>query len=109
MVATSTELDEIIKSFVDALEARIRVEAIILFGSYARDTAYEQSDIDLAVVSPDFESVPMYRRQEIIADLTFREDGRVSAVGYPSSEYNSPSPYAFLSEIVRTGKVVYPP
>jgi predicted nucleotidyltransferase len=108
MVATSTELDEIVKGFVEALKVRIRVEAIILYGSYARDTAYDQSDIDLAVISPDFEGVPMYHRQEIIADLTYKEDGRVSPIGYPSSEYHRPRQDAFLAEIVRTGSVVYP-
>jgi predicted nucleotidyltransferase len=108
MVATSTEIDGIIQSFAVALMARIRVEAIILYGSYARGTAYEQSDVDIAVISPDFEGVPMYRRQEVIADLTYREDARLSAIGYPSSEYHRPKPYAFLAEIVRTGRVVYP-
>ena len=108
MVATSTELDEIIDRFVGALEAEIAVEAIVLYGSYARGTAYELSDIDVAIISSDFEGVPMYRRQEIIADLTFRQDGRISPIGYPSSEYHAPAPQSFLSEIVRTGKVVYP-
>jgi predicted nucleotidyltransferase len=81
MVATTADLDEIIKSFIDALQEKITVDAIVLYGSYARGTAYELSDIDLAVISSDFEGVPMHRRQEIIADLTFHRD----AVAVPKS------------------------
>jgi predicted nucleotidyltransferase len=109
MVASTAELNEIVSDFVRRLESGIRVEAIVLYGSYARGTAYEDSDIDLAVISPDFERVPLYRRQEIIADLTLHRADGISPIGYPSSEYHNPGPHSFLREIIRTGKVVYPP
>lgn len=109
MVASTTELEHAITDFAHRLESGIEVEAIILYGSYARGTAYDESDIDVAVISPSFEGVPMYRRQEMIADLTLRRDARIAPIGYPPSEYHNPSPHAFLSEIIRTGKVVYRP
>lgn len=109
MVATTSELEHAIYDFARRLEAGIKIEAILLYGSYARGTPYDQSDVDLAVVSPDFEGMPMYRRQQTIARLTVRRDGRISPLGYPSSEYRNPAPHSFLGEIVRTGKVVYPP
>ena len=109
MVATTSELEHVIEDFAGRLEAVISIEAIVLYGSYARGTAYEDSDIDLAVISPDFEAVPVYRRQRTIAKHTLRRDGRISPIGYASSEYHDPAPQSFLSEIVRTGKVVYPP
>ena len=108
MVASTAELNEIILDFVRQLESSIKVEAIVLFGSYARGNAYEDSDIDLAVISPDFEGVPMYRRQEIIADLTFTRPSGISPLGYAPSQYHSPEPHSFLGEIIRTGRVVYP-
>ncbi len=44
-----------IKRLIAALgEENINVERAILFGSYARGTATEWSDIDVALVSPDF-------------------------------------------------------
>lgn len=109
MVATATELERAIAEFVGRLEAFIKVEAIVLYGSYARGTAYDQSDIDIAVISPDFEDLPVNKRQEIIADLSIRTDHRISPIGYPSSEYHNPGPHSFLREIIRTGKVVYAP
>jgi predicted nucleotidyltransferase len=97
----------VINDFAQRLQQGIKIEALVLYGSYARGTAYDQSDIDLAVISPDFEGVPMSRRQEIIADLTYRRDGRISPIGYSPSEYHNPGRHSFLGEIIRTGRVVY--
>jgi predicted nucleotidyltransferase len=108
VVATTLELENVFEDFAKRLEAGITVEAIVLYGSYARGNAYEGSDIDVAVISPDFEGVPTYLRQRTIAKHSLRRDGRISPIGYASSEYHDPPPYSFLAEIVRTGKVVYP-
>jgi predicted nucleotidyltransferase len=85
----------------------IKVDAVVLYGSYANGTADEDSDIDVAVISADFEGVPLWRRQEIIADLTLPRDRRLAPIGYPSSEYHNPGRHSFLREIIRTGRVVY--
>jgi uncharacterized protein len=107
MVATEAELESAIRDFRERLERGIRVEAIVLFGSYARGTAHEWSDVDLAVISPDFEGVPINRRQETIADLTHHRAPNLSPIGYPTSEYRDPGRHSFLREIIRTGRVVY--
>ena len=107
MVATATELSTAITDFVRRLQEGLPVEAVVLYGSYVHSNPHDWSDIDLAVVSPDFESVPMWRRQEIIASLTLERDRRIAPIGYPSSEYHNPGRHSFLREIIRTGKVVY--
>jgi len=109
MVTSATELSRSIDEFISLLKKGLRIEAVVLFGSHARGTAYEDSDIDLAVISPDFEGVPLWRRQIMIADLSVRRPRDISPIGYPSSEYLDPGPQSFLSEILRTGRVVYPP
>ncbi|MBI4498803.1 MAG: nucleotidyltransferase domain-containing protein [Chloroflexi bacterium] len=93
--------------FVISLSRQIRVEALILFGSYVNGTPDEWSDFDVAVISPDFEGLPLWQRQDIIARLTVKRDRRLAPIGYPSSEYHHPGPHSFLREILRTGKVVY--
>jgi predicted nucleotidyltransferase len=107
MVTTAAELNEAIEDFVRRLQTGIRVEALILYGSHAAGKAREWSDIDLAVISPDFESVPMNERQRLISKLTFERVSRVEPIGYPSSEYHNPGRHSFLREIIRTGRVVY--
>ena len=51
------EILEKLRAFQTALEKEgIRVEKIILYGSRAAGACHEDSDIDVAVVSPDFGS-----------------------------------------------------
>lgn len=107
MVTTATDLDKIISDFVALLSRATRVEAVVLYGSYANGSPDEWSDIDIAVVSPDFEGVPMWERQRIISRATVDRDSSLSPIGYPSSEYHNPGPHSFLREIIRTGRVVY--
>jgi len=108
MVATSAELDKAINDFAERLEKGIRIEAILLFGSYAQGTAHDDSDIDLAVISPDFEGMAINERQAIIAKLTAHRIADLSPLGYPSSAYHNPGQHSFLREIIRTGRVIYP-
>jgi uncharacterized protein len=46
----------------------LRVSEIVLFGSHARGQAHESSDVDLAIVSGDFEGKTIFERAELMAD-----------------------------------------
>ncbi len=46
-------------------EQGIPIEAVYLFGSWAKDRASEYSDIDLAIVSTAFEGVTFYDRRKL--------------------------------------------
>ena len=108
MVTTQAEVEKAISHFIEDLQKGIRVEAVVLYGSHVHGRPHEWSDIDIAVISPDFEGLPINERQEIISGLTWRErDGRIEPIGYPSSEYHNPGRHSFLREIIRTGRVVY--
>ncbi len=107
MVTKFAEVEVGISDFVEQLRRGLDIEAVILFGSYAAGTPGEWSDIDLAVLSPDFEGLPIWRRQEMIARLTVHRFPGLSPIGYPSSEYHNPGPHSFLREIIRTGRVVW--
>jgi uncharacterized protein len=107
VVTTATELENAISDFIQSLLKGLRVDAVVLYGSYAHGTPHEWSDIDLAVISPDFEGVPIWKRQEMIAHLTVHRCRDIAPIGYPSSEYHNPGRHSFLREIIRTGRVVY--
>jgi uncharacterized protein len=107
VVANAVELDRIIDDFRERVSEGLTIEALVLYGSYACGVPNDDSDIDLAIVSPDFEGVGMSRRQEILAHLAFDADARISPIGYPSSAYHSPGPHSFVREIINTGRVVY--
>ena len=107
MATATTELEQGIQDFVHKLKKGVRVEAVILYGSHAHGTLHSGSDVDLAVISPDFEGLPLWQRQEAIARVTVHRYPGLSPLGYPSSEYHNPGRHSFLGEIIRTGKVVY--
>lgn len=107
MVTSEVDVTSRIDEFRERLYSAIAVEAIVLFGSHARGEPREWSDIDLAVISPDFEGLSQWDRQDAIAKSTVGRPHRIAPIGYSSSEYHNPGRHSFLREIIRTGKVVY--
>lgn len=108
MVGTTPEIDQSIQEFGQRLAQRIRVDRILLFGSRARGEALHESDIDLAVISPDFGEMPFIRRLEFLA----RHWGYgpwAECFGYTPEELETAEELSFPGEIRRTGKVVFPP
>ena len=65
-----------------ALERRgIRVGEVYLFGSHARGDYLKSSDIDLLVVSEDWEGIPFLKRLDIVNEVIWRENlGNVEAL-----------------------------
>jgi predicted nucleotidyltransferase len=58
MAEVPDKILKIVDSFVkNAKENNISIEQAVLFGSYAKGIQSEWSDIDLAVVSSDFEGI----------------------------------------------------
>ena len=96
---------DVVRSVVNRLEPGIPVSKVILFGSYASNSPKKWSDIDIAIVSPCFSGVPIWRRQELLAESLPEADVRLSPIGYSPEELSKPTP--FLREIIRTGRVVY--
>ena len=105
MVATNVEIADVVQAIVTELQPRISVDKVILFGSYASGTPKRWSDIDIAIVSPSFSNVPIWRRQEFLAESLPDADVRLSPIGYSPEELSKPT--LFLREIMRTGRVVY--
>ncbi|MCG2735737.1 MAG: nucleotidyltransferase domain-containing protein, partial [Candidatus Methanoperedenaceae archaeon] len=53
-----------IEKFLKMVKEIIRVEKVIVFGSRARGDYLVDSDVDLIMVSRDFEGVPFYERMD---------------------------------------------
>ena len=47
---------EIVQKYVEKICENYKVYAIILFGSYAKGTEHEDSDIDIAIITDDIEN-----------------------------------------------------
>lgn len=102
----------LVKPLVDSLESRrILVDAIYLFGSYARGEARSFSDIDLIVVSPSFVAKSVLRRYALVGTaigaLTDQLMEPIDVLPLTPKEFQHPEPGGFLESIRRDLKVLY--
>ncbi|MBI5300308.1 MAG: nucleotidyltransferase domain-containing protein [Deltaproteobacteria bacterium] len=102
-------LNDVIKKYVDALfKAGIHPEQILLYGSYAKGTADEWSDIDLAIISEDFASISPIQRLELLALATRGLKAPIEAIGYTSQEIAERGKDSILwEEIQNNHRVLY--
>ena len=96
-------IGEIVRRIVDAVDP----EAVVLFGSHARDNAGRQSDLDLLVVAESSE--PRHRRAACLygtlSDILLPMDILV----YTPEEVHEWSgvPQAFVTTALREGRALY--
>ncbi|MFQ5636493.1 MAG: nucleotidyltransferase domain-containing protein [bacterium] len=77
----------ILKKYITELEkSGIHIKSAFLFGSYAHGRIHEWSDIDIALVSDDFEGVRFYDREKI-AEVTLNIDSRISPLPYKTEDF----------------------
>ena len=104
MAATGQEIKSIVGRYKNMLtRLGIDAERIILFGSYAQGTATDYSDIDLIVISNDFERMNLRERLEILGVAAAKIMKPIEAKGYTSSEITKVSPLNYISEALKTG------
>ncbi len=98
------EIIEIINKFLFELsESNIRIEKAALFGSYAKGTYNEYSDIDIALFSGDFSGNP-YLDNELIRKAKFATSYAIEAHTFTLGELDGNNP--FVSEILRHGILI---
>jgi len=101
------QIRKIIKDFIKAVkEKNIKVEVVILFGSYAQNQANTESDIDVAVVSPDF-GKDFFDECVELKEISEKIDFDISPRAYSTEEYKNAKEGDFLyQEIIKKGKLI---
>lgn len=108
MAQTAPSVEQVIHRYREQLmKLGIRPQKIVLFGSCAEGTADEWSDIDLLVISPDFEGMEILQRLETLGIAAARIWEPVEALGYTPEEVSHTETASFLYEVLRTGVVVW--
>ncbi len=93
---------EAVKNYVADVKEVIQIDRAFLFGSHAKGTATEQSDIDVCFFSKDFENLSMVDIMKRLFRLTRKYKGiDIEPRGFPTSELENDNP--FVKEILRTG------
>lgn len=89
MYSQRYEIKKIIREFKDSLGKHgIRTERVILFGSHARGTAQEDSDIDLIVISNDFKDMDFMQRCECLGRAIAEIMEPIEPLAYTPEEFN---------------------
>ncbi len=83
----------------------IRVERILLYGSQATGTAREESDIDLFVISHDWDKYSQRERLEILGVASARILEPIQAQGITPGEISSHQLPAFWQHILNEQSV----
>ena len=89
-----------ITAFIEEIKKYYNVAAIILFGSYAKGTENEDSDIDIAVISDDFEDI--YECMANLMGMTWDIDARIEPHPIKKKDFDEASDY-FIKEVIDTG------
>ena len=105
MYKAGPKVKEIIEEYKKALKThKINVERVILYGSFARGAQREDSDIDLVIVSRDFQGMNLRERLEVLGIAAARIMQPIEARGYTPQEISAtPSNTSFLKEILTVG------
>lgn len=97
-----------IDRFINILKDNIDIEKVIIFGSFVRGDQRRWSDIDLAVISDNFEKMNFHERLVFLGMLAWQAQAvEIEALGYTRNEFKNATKLDFLGEIKRTGKVIY--
>lgn len=101
MATITNEIIKKIQKFIDLLASvGIRLERVIIFGSYARGNANRWSDIDIALVSKDFLGIGFYDRQKI-NPFILKVDTRIEPHPYKTEDFIEDNP--FIRKILSEG------
>ena len=96
---------EIIRQFRAALQQQgIKVDKIILYGSWAQGNAHEDSDIDLVVISKDFEKKGYWDRIQILSEAIYKVFAPIEAVALDPEEWNKGD--RMICEYAKKGEVL---
>ena len=103
-------LNDTINFFVNELKNEgLRISKIILFGSQASGEATEESDIDLVVVSEDFEGKSIFEKVKLLnkADARTIKRFMIPLDVILMSQKDLESETSIIAGYARQGKVVY--
>lgn len=97
---------DVVGKFKKAMESQgIQVKKLILFGSYTTGTYKEGSDIDLIVVSKDFEGKDYWKRIDILSQAIYEVFEPIEALAMTPDEWEKGD--SFIAEYSKNGEVVY--
>ena len=106
-VLTNKQLDHVIKDYLSKLIGKINLDKVVLFGSYAKGTATELSDVDILIISKDLPTdEPKCKNGFYLDNLVGDFNPRLEVMAINPKKLNNPIEKGFFEEILVTGKEI---
>ena len=96
----NSEIMKPIQQYIEKISKYYKIDAIILFGSYSKGTENEDSDIDIAIISSDFNDI--IEDGAKLIGLTWKIDTRIELHPITAEDYRKVS-NLFVKEVRDTG------
>ena len=91
---------KVVKKFITFLkENKFNIQKAYIFGSYAKGSFHEDSDIDLAIIMSNLPDT--FDMQVELMKLRRKFDTRIEPHPFDETDFNTSNPFA--NEILRTG------
>ena len=108
-VITQEQLSNLINDYISKLKKQITIEQVILYGSYAKGSANEWSDIDLYIISKDLPENELKGTNGYHLDcLVNKFDSRLEVIGINPKQLENPIEKSFFEEVKSSGKSILP-
>ncbi|OGF42259.1 hypothetical protein A2555_03285 [Candidatus Falkowbacteria bacterium RIFOXYD2_FULL_39_16] len=101
---------KVINDYIERLEKKIKIKGVLLFGSFAYGHPTKHSDVDLAIISPDFQKKDFWNRVDW---LTFMRKNVADTIamdvfGYTPSEFRDIEKHSAIMAVAKKrGKWIY--
>lgn len=95
-----TDVINVAKQYASVIKTNYDCKQVFLFGSYAKGTNHEESDIDIAVILKEFEN-PMAIQLELMR-LRRKIDSRIEPHPFREKDFNITNPV--VNEILKHGQ-----
>ena len=104
------DIHSVIRFLGQCLEEKgITDPKIVLFGSWGKGRGTEESDIGIAVISPDFENKNIWERSELIRDAEIKTIKKfvvpIDIVTLTPEEFETGT--SLIAEYAKQGEIVY--
>lgn len=93
MVKKDGDIKEVVSLFLDEAGKKYRIVSAYLYGSFAKGTAGKWSDIDIALISPDFSEDLLEDRLRLMR-IAASIDDRIEARPFKDEFFNRNDPLA---------------
>ena len=95
---------EIAQKFADAIQSEYIIQ-IILYGSVARGDDKPESDIDILIITNDYEKIESKVYDETY-NIIIEDDEVISPQFISQEQYNEIKNFSYISNVIKDGEII---